>query len=401
MPTTRRADVDLPLLDLRELNRALLARQLLGQRAKLSIPSAIERLGALQAQWPPAPYVALWSRLDRFTAEDLERALRERMVVKATLMRGTLHLVSARDYPAYAVATPEARRSLWPSTQRQYLRYLARELPEAARLAEDGRLPIADGEALHAELLRFAARPRSREEIVELIARRGEVSHELAEHLVWGFVGAYGLLVHEPESAMRDARARGRLVAARVALPGLEIPAVPAAARRTVERHLAAFGPATVDDVCSWSSLRATLVREALASLGARVSVFRDEAGRTLYDLARSPRPAGDTPAPPRLLPKWDSALLAYAPAERVRILPERYRKAVILKNGDVAQTFLIDGMVAGTWAVTRRGREATIELRPFRPLPRSARPALLEEAERLADFLAPEAAGRAARVVA
>jgi hypothetical protein len=133
--------------------------------------------------------------------------------------------------------------------------------------------------------------------------------------------------------------------------------------------------------------------------MGKKVSTFRGENGALLYDLARSPRPPADTEAPVRFLPKWDSTLLAYVPADRVRILPEKLRKAVIIKNGDVAQTFLVDGVVAGTWDVAATPKVATLTLRPFAALGRAVRTALTEEGERLAGFVAPGSSTHEVRV--
>jgi hypothetical protein len=360
--------------------------------------TAIERLGALQAQWPRAPYVGLWSRLQRFDREDLEAALRDRRVVKATLMRGTLHLASAADYPSYSVAATEARRALWTSTQRQLLRMMARSIPEAKRYVAAGGTGITDAAKMHEALLRHAASPRSREDLIDLMARRNKIPPEVATHLVWNFVAAHGMLVHVPESGFFATNRAGDVVAARVALPGMTVPDLATAAESTVRRYLAAFGPATVDDISSWTSMRTPPIREAIARLGARVATFRDDRGRTLYDLTAAPRPAEDEPAPPRFLPKWDSTLLAYTPVERVRILPERHRATVIIKNGDIAQTFLVDGMVAGTWAVERTGSAAVMALAPLRRLARADKAALLEEGERLARFIVPDARSYGAR---
>jgi hypothetical protein len=398
MAVARRAARDPETLSLRQLNRALLARQLLLKRARIDVVTAIERLGALQAQWPRAPYVGLWSRLQRFDREDLEAALRDRRVVKATLMRGTLHLASAADYPSYSVAATEARRALWTSTQRQLLRMMARSIPEAKRYVAAGGTGITDAAKMHEALLRHAASPRSREDLIDLMARRNKIPPEVATHLVWNFVAAHGMLVHVPESGFFATNRAGDVVAARVALPGMTVPDLATAAESTVRRYLAAFGPATVDDISSWTSMRTPPIREAIARLGARVATFRDDRGRTLYDLTAAPRPAEDEPAPPRFLPKWDSTLLAYTPVERVRILPERHRATVIIKNGDIAQTFLVDGMVAGTWAVERTGSAAVMALAPLGRLARADKAALLEEGERLARFIVPDARSYGAR---
>lgn len=356
-------------LSLRELNRALLARQLLLKRAPLRPAVAIAQLAGLQAQWAPAPYIGLWSRLSKFAVADLERALADRTVVKATLMRGTLHLVSATDYPALCVATTRTRTGRWA--------------PAARR--------IVDGERVHRETLRYARRPRTRAELAEFLTTRG-ISKELARPMLWWLIATDGWLVHVPPSGTWAFRKSGDLVAADAWLRAARRPAVDLATRLTVTRHLAAFGPATVEDVSSWSSIPTPAIRAALDKLGSKIGRFTDPRGRILYDLKGSPIPPADTVAPVRYLPKWDSTLLAYAPPERVRILSEAHRKTVIAKNGDVAQTILVDGMVAGTWAATVRPREATIGVRPFGRLAKADRQALVHEGERLARFIAPEA---------
>ena len=162
--------------------------------------------------------------------------------------------------------------------------------------------------------------------------------------------------------------------------------------RLAVERHLAAFGPATVDDISSWSSIRRPAVRTALDELDSTIRTFADPRGRTLFDLKGAPLPDADTVAPVRYLPKWDSTLLAYAAPERVRILSEAHRKTVIGKNGDVAQTILVDGVVAGTWAIVSKPREATLTVTPLKKLAKADVAALREEGERLARFIAPAA---------
>jgi hypothetical protein len=171
------------------------------------------------------------------------------------------------------------------------------------------------------------------------------------------------------------------------------------AVRHSVTRHLAAFGPASVEDVSSWTHIRTPPIREAIAALGSKVQAFRGETGTVLYDLISAPRPPADTEAPVRFLPKWDSTLLAYVPADRVRILPERYRKAVIIKNGDVAQTFLVDGVVAGTWTVERTPKEAVLIARPFARLPRAAARELTEEGVALARFVAADSRSFGVRI--
>lgn len=388
-----------PVLTLRELGRALLARQLLLRRARLGPAEAIERLGALQAQWPPAPYIALWSRLVGFTVPALERALAERSVVKATVMRGTLHLVSARDYPYYAVASPEARRAGWDAFERAILRYWGGQTPETRRFVASWP-GLGDHGILHSALLRYARTPRTREELIGSLAERTGMPVELARHFIWAFIAAYGGLVHVPESAAWTSRGSRELVSARAVLGRRTAPVFAEAVRHTVHRHLAAFGPATLADIASWTHIRARPIADALASLAGELREFADERGRTLYDLARAPRPPADTPAPIRFLAKWDSPLLAYSPPERIRILAEAHRPLVIAKNGDVVPTVLVDGSVAARWGARLVGRTAVLAVAPLRRIAAADREAIEDEGERLIRFIHPEAGGHGVRFV-
>lgn len=379
-----RASSDLPPLTLRELNRALLARQMLLRRERVPIATAVERLGALQAQFSPAPYVALWSRLERFSIADLEKALASKKVVKATLMRGTLHICSAHDHAYYAFAAREARKRVWGSVEKTLLRYFGKEMPA-------GRTGVGDPLTFHRAVLRFAAKtPRSRQELIDFMAKTTDLPTTVTQHLIWSFVATYGGLVHAPPSGTWAYRRSGSLISAKTWLGEDRPPSFEEAVLHSVRRHLAAFGPASLDDVSSWTHIRVPPIRDAIAALGTKVRAFKGPSGATLYDLASSPRPPADIDAPVRFLPKWDSTLLAYVPADRVRILPEKYRKAVIIKNGDVAQTFLVDGVVAGTWDVAATPKSASLTMRPFAALGRAARTALTEEGERLARFVAP-----------
>jgi DNA glycosylase AlkZ-like len=347
------------ILTERELNRALLARQLLLARRSLSVAEAVERLAALQAQWPPSPYIALWSRLEGFRIPKLERALAAGKVVKATLMRSTLHIVSSADYFAFAAAIVAARRDR-----------VERSFPAVNLDTVAARLRHATAEP-----------PRSWDEWRELAVslagreiRRGEIWP------LWTVGFMHGRLVHLPPSGSFGHFRSGRFTPADEWLG--TPPAVDNPMEHLVCRHLAAFGPASLDDLSSWTGTRTPAIRPALESLTLRE--FRDEKGRRLYDLPRLPLPGPDTVAPVRFLPKWDSSLLAYAPPERGRILPERNRKRVIATNGDVAQTFLVDGFVAGTWTVEKR----RLWLDPFVRLSKPLRSELEVEGERLLAFL-------------
>jgi winged helix DNA-binding protein len=358
-------------LTLRELNRALLARQFLLKRRKLDVVEAVERLACLQGQWAPSPYVALWSRLSGFERDRLTSPVDRSEIVKATLMRATLHLVSAREYPAYSLATMEGRFGAW---------------------RPPGGPALADLDKLHRAVMAFAAKtPRSRAEIQEFIADHLPPSaagdERLRNWFSWAAVATSGL-VWESAGAHFEHRQLGRHIAPPAKLR--EAPRPEAAYDVVVRRHLGAFGPATVADIATWSSVRVPNIRSALAQM-TDLRRFTDERGRELIDLSRGPRPSADVAAPPRFLARFDAAILGHAAPERTRILPEAYRKAVIF-SAEVWPTFLVDGMVAGRWRIAARPKEAVLELKPFKPLRRADRAGLVEEGERLVRFYAPEA---------
>jgi Winged helix DNA-binding domain len=310
----------------------------------------IERLVGMQAQWPPAPYVGIWTRTTSFRRHALERELARAVVVKATVMRQTLHLLTRRDYALLRAALSETN---FPD-QTQVAKRLA---PSVRRLAAKG--PVTTAEAL--------AHLEREHGLAGIDARRAWRGARVRAHLL-----------HHHETALWNPRRNGRFVA-------LEEPEahVPVEARAEIfRRYFAAFGPASRRDISAWSMMHMPEIDAALERLEP-LRRYRDEHGRELLDVRRAPLPDGDMPAPVRFLPKWDNVLLAFA--DRTRVLPEEYRKTVIRMNGDVAQTFLVDGFVAGIWRV-ENGRVA---IEPFAPLPRSAQRELEDEAARLEAFLA------------
>ena len=338
------------VLTLRELNRATLARQLLLERKRLSPTQVLERLVGMQAQWPPAPYVGIWTRTTSFRREALERELASAAVVKATVMRQTLHLLTRRDYALLRAALSETN---FPD-----------QTSQARRLAPSVRALAAAGPVTTAEALNHLEREHG---LTGIDARRAWRGARVRAHVL-----------HHYETALWQARRDGRFVA--IAEPD---PHVPVEARAEIlRRYLAAFGPASRRDIVAWSMMHVPEIQRALDLLEP-LRHFRDEHGRELLDVPRAPLPDAETPAPVRFLPKWDNVLLAFA--DRTRVLPEQYRKTVIRMNGDVAQTFLVDGFVAGTWRVEDR----RVVPEPFAPLPRSTRRAAEDEAERLEVFLA------------
>jgi hypothetical protein len=352
---------DLRVLSAGELNRATLARQLLLRRQRLPVARALDRIGGLQAQKVTAPYLGLLARLDGFGHEALTRALERRRVVKATLMRGTLHLVSVDDYLGFGAALQPTLEVIW----RRYAPDAARD--DYARLVEAA--------------LEFAAEPRTGPEFRDFVAGLCGTEPNAAEN-VWWRIRTNAPLLRVPPDGVWGGGPRVWIGAAQSWLGRLPDDDRAAATERLATRYLAAFGPARIADVCQWSGLPAAPVREALGRLEPQLRRFRDEQGRELVDLRRAPLPAADTPAPPRLLAMWDSSLLAYE--ERSRLLPDEYRKVVIDKRGDVAQSILVAGRVAGIWRLDGR----RVRLDPFAPLPRGVRRELADEVDRVEAFL-------------
>lgn len=343
------------VLSTRELNRALLARQLLLERSCLPLTRALERVAGLQTQYAPSAYVGLWSRLKDFRRDSLTKALEQKRAVQATLMRVTIHIVSAGDYPLMSKALREPRRAWWLRVQRHQV--TERDMERVATLV---RKHLASG-------------PLRQTELIELIEGDGW------PRLAWSGVGLWVDLVRVPPSGTWERR--------RADLYGLADdwvePARPGEAEgieHLVSRYLRGFGPASMKDIASWTGIALTTLRPVAERVATRR--FRDERGGELLDVPRAPLPDPSTPAPVRFLPTWDATLLAHA--RRTQILPEKYRALVFhTKNPQSVCTFLVDGRVAGTW----RYEGGRVRLDPFDGVPRSVRRELQQEAERLAVF--------------
>jgi hypothetical protein len=338
------------LLSPRALNRALLARQGLLERGRSPLPRRLERMGGLQAQYAPSMYIGLWSRLEGFERGALTRALERRSVIQGTLMRSTIHLVSAADYWPLAIAVREARRRSW-------LRGPGRPpAAEMERAAEQVRAALAGGATLR------------RKEIEALVGKPAA-----------GGAGLWVDLVRAPPSGTWERRRADLYALAEDWLPARAMEPA-AAVEHLVRRYLDAFGPATRDDVASFTGLQARELAPALDRLELRR--FRSEAGDELLDRPRAPLPDPGTLAPVRFLPTWDAVLLAHA--RRTGVLPEEHRPRIFhVKAPQSYPTFLVDGAVAGTW----RHEDGRIELRPFGRLDPAHRRELEAEAERLAAF--------------
>ncbi len=343
------------VLSPRELNRALLARQLLLERSTVSLPQAVERVAGLQAQYAPSAYVALWSRLRDFRRDALTRALVQRRLVQATLLRATIHIVTPRDFHLFAAAIRRGRREWWLRGQRKQLQGIDMEAV-AARV----RKHLADG-------------PRRAPELQELLKADGYPRIAAVSAGLWIDI------VRVPPSGTWDQR-RADLYGLAKAWVGAADATEKEGLEHLVRRYLGGFGPASLSDIVSWAALPATTLRPVIERLPLRR--FRDEQGTQLLDLPRAPLPHPDTPAPVRFLPTWDATLLVHA--RRTQILPERYRAKVFnTKTPHSVSTFLIDGAVAGVW----RYDTGRVRVEPFGRIPADTREELEKEAGLLAAF--------------
>ena len=373
-----RATKEAPILTLRELNRATLARQMLLERVALPVVTAIERLAALQAQWAPSPYLALWSRLKDFERESLWKAIEKKhTVIRARLMRGTLHLVSARDFYAYAVATQDLQRGAWNRLQ----------VGAGVDPAQVAKLAVA-----------YARTPRMSEDVVSHLTERLGSFGGPYKWLIWRFVSAHADLVSAPPAGhWAHGGTNVPYVAARHWIDGGTRPTEEEAVELLIRRYLTAFGPATLADIARFAGQVPARIRPVLERLTPSLRRFSDEQGRALFDLPRAPRPAADVSAPVRLLPRYDELLIGYE--HRDRVIAKEHRGAVYSKNAIVEAVFLVDGFAAGTWSLATTKSDAIVRLQPFGTLARSDRAAAIAEGEAIARFMAPDAKAHGARV--
>jgi Winged helix DNA-binding domain len=370
------------VLSQRALNRALLSRQLLLDRVDLpdetvrrraAVIQAIEHLVGLQAQAPFPPYYGLWSRLGGFRTDDLAVLLTDRSVVRIALMRGTIHLVSARDcLPLRRLVQPVLDRGLRGSFGKQLagvdpvaVAAAGRELVESEPMtfSQLGQAlaghwpdhpPAALAQAVRACVPLVQVPPRA------VWGRAGQSRHTSADH----WLG--------PEA---------RPDSADPAHPEEETPA------GLVTRYLGAFGPATARDVTAWSGL--TGMSAVLEQLRPSLVTFRDDQGTELFDLPSAPRPDGETRAPVRLAAEFDNLMLSHADRSRV-VHPANLRRFYTI-NGVFPGSVLIDGFVAGMWRLARSKSAATLTVELFGVA--RERDQVAREAERMLAFCAPGSA--------
>jgi hypothetical protein len=351
-----------PGLTTPELNRALLARQLLLERSELPAGQAVAHLVGLQSQVVSPPFVGLWTRLRAFRYTDLTALIERGEVVRAAMMRSTLHLVTTDDYRLFRLALQAALTRAYRGFNGPRVVGL-----DLAPLIEAARARMVDRPIGNAELRDLLIGLEPARDLTALVS--GVRSHlpmvQVPTGGRWGHggPGSYAL-------------AEAQLVPAEEALP------------RLVRRYLAAFGPASVADAQAWAGL--TGLRGAFESLRPDLLAFRNEKGVELFDLPDAPRPPADTPAPVRLMPDYDNLVIGHT--DRSRVLPDAHRKLVLLSAGRVRATVLVDGFVAAAWRTERARKTARLLVEPFQPLDAGARAAIEAEGEQLLRFLEPDA---------
>ena len=355
----------LEILTKRDLNRALLARQMLISREAVAVAYVLERLLGLQAQDAAPPFVGLWTRIEGFQRNDLALLIRDRVVVRATLLRGTLHLVHAEDYLAFR----STFQPMFDAALRSVLGDRTSGVDVAA-LVESGRRL-------------FAERPRT---FTQMRAALMELFPDGDERALGYTVRMRVPVVSTPDDSRWAFRGDPDFTDAATWLG--KSPDPEPRAEALVLRYLAAFGPAAAVDVQAWSGLGGA--REVLNALRPRLVTFRDERKRELFDLPDAPRPAAETPVPVRFLPGFDNVILGHA--DRSRIIADEHRSKVTTKNLQVLPTFLVDGFVAGTWKIAGAGAGAKLTLSPFKPLTAAVKAGLTKEGKDLLRFVEPEA---------
>jgi hypothetical protein len=372
-----------PVLSLRAINRATLARQLLLQRSTLAPIAAVEHLVGLQSQTPQTWYVGLWSRLADFDPAEFGALLEARKVVRLSLMRSTIHLVSARDaivlrplvQPVGERGALSAYGKYWTGLDLDAVAAAARSLLDTAML-ENAPLTFAELGALLNERW-----PERDGPALAQLARTRLALVQTPPRGVWGKSGQ-----------SRHATIESWL--------GKDLDAS-ASIDTIVLRYFGAFGPASVRDAQAWSGL--TRLAEVVERLRPQLRVFRDGVGRELFDLPKSPRPAEDQPAPVRFLYDFDNILLSHA--ERSRVLTDDARilgevRSLAVGNGVLPSFVLIDGFVGATWSITRERQAALLAIRLFTPIGGAWRDELEREAAAILAFLAPDAASPEIRIL-
>jgi len=369
------------LLDAKALNRATLERQMLLRRVTRPAVEVVELLAGMQAQVPTDPYTALWSRLEGFRADELANLMLSREVVRCGLMRGTIHLVTARDCLGFR-----------PHMQVIYDRVYGRGKLNGARLGTD----LEAVKSACVELLR--EQPRTRAEVKGLLSVRWPQHDPEA---------LSSILPTVPTVQVTPRGVWGRTGQARLALTEEWLaghPPVSMSIDDLVLRYLAAFGPASVADVRRWCGL--TKLGEVVERLRPRLVTFRAGSGRELFDLPDAPRPDPDTPAPPRFFPEYDNVFISHE--DRSRMAPPEFRNRMSTawlalesrnlpagKTGPVSEPisfsmFSVNGFLSGTWKLDRQKDAATLLVQPIVEISDDDADDLAEEGSSMLAFLVP-----------
>jgi Winged helix DNA-binding domain len=362
-----------PTLSLRQINRATLARQLLLSRAALPIPAAIEQVGHLQAQVQNPPYIGLWTRLADFQRSDLTRLMEARRVVRTAWLRSTLHLVTAEDYV-------RLRATLQPALSRALSAFFGQK----AKGVDVERLVTA-------ARAQFAEKPRTTGDLkpallaVEPTRDPDALAYVVRTHLP---------LVQVPPAGTWGSGASAYTLAE----AWLGQPIAPEADLRSlVQRYLAAFGPASIQDVQAWSGL--TKLREPIEALRPALRTFKTEAGDEMFDLPDAPLPDADVPAPVRFMPEYDNVVLSHA--DRTRLIRDVDRGGIFLSAARVRATLLVDGFVRGVWKIEEARGNATLKIELFQPLAAAERDEVLQEGARLLRWVEDQATAFDIQIVA
>jgi hypothetical protein len=338
-------------------------------RAKVTPAEAVSRLAGMQAQLARPPFIGLWSRVEGCSREAIVRAAERKEILRATLMRGTIHLVTRADYLAFRPAVQPALTAANESVLKERSKGI-----DVPRLVAAARDVFAQGACTFATLReRLAKRfPGLDERAMGYIVRM-QVPLVLVPQAktTWAWPGS-------ADFALADT-----WLGERVSTEGPSDPLVRA--------YLAAFGPASAKDLQTWSYVFG--IEATLEAMRPSLKVFTDPKGRELFDLPKAPRPGEDEPAPVRFLPEYDNLLLAHA--DRARIVAEPHRKAMTTRNLVQPATVLVDGAVAATWTVTATKKLATLTVHPFAKLARAAVAEIEAEGVRLLEFVEPSVAAR------
>jgi hypothetical protein len=366
-------------ITLRQLNRATLARQMLLSRERLTVPAAVARLVAMQAQLARPPFVGLWTRLDPFAREDLTRALQAREIVRATSFRGTIHLMTAADFVAF-------RGAIQPMLTRGMTGILRGRLDgvDVEKVVAIGREFFGKAPSTFDSFRKHLERkyPKGDHRAMAYVVRMQVPLVQVPTDVPWGFSAAADFAL----------AGEGTEVAGKGPGKGTEVGVIkPTSVPFLLKRYLAAYGPASVADAQAFTGLQK--LQPAFDELRSELVTFKDARKRELFDLPDAPRPDEDTPAPIRYLPDFDSLLLAHA--DRSRVIADEHRALVVSKNLQIAAVFLVDGVAAGIWKVARNRKTAVLALQSFSSLTKKIQAALEAEGDALLRFVEPDAAER------